>query len=538
MKLTKHEIAANAEQWIQKGYSLPKFDVEKITAETNDAPDWIHFGAGNIFRAFIASIQQDMLNVGAAKKGIVVAEGYDFEIVDAAYRPYDNLCLLVTMYGNGEMDKTILASVADSLRLDPQSGDYTRLKQIFALPGLKLASFTITEKGYQLRDPAGRILPGIEEDFSAGPGGVHSYLGKVTALLYERYRAGAFPIAMVSMDNCSHNGSRLYEAIHGFAKEWAARDLVDAGFAAYVESREKVGFPWTMIDKITPRPDQKVIEMLSSDGFEDARCIKTSKGTYVAPFVNAEETQYLVLEDWFPNGRPPIETARGVRFADRETVDKVERMKVCTCLNPLHTALAVFGCLLGYRKIAEEMQDPELKRLAWRIGNCEGLPVVIDPGILDPREFLDTVLNVRFPNKFMPDTPQRIATDTSQKLAIRFGETVKAYMAHPELDPGDLRLIPLVFAGWLRYAMGIDDEGRTFLPSDDPMLEQIQAALKDIRLGDVGPFDDRLHPIFANARIFGVDLYKAGLGKRAEGYFEELVAGRGAVRAALRKYLS
>ena len=43
----------------------------------------------------------------------------------------------------------------------------------------------------------------------------------------------------------------------------------------------------------------------------------------------------------------------------------------------------------------------------------------------------------------MPDAPQRIATDTSQKLSIRFGETIKAYQAKG-LDMDELVLIPLV----------------------------------------------------------------------------------------------
>ena len=137
-------------------------------------------------------------------------------------------------------------------------------------------------------------------------------------------------------------------------------------------------------------------------------------------------------------------------------------MKVCTCLNPLHTALAVFGCLLDYNLISAEMKNETLVKLVEGIGYKEGLPVVVNPGILDPKEFIDTVLNVRVPNPFMPDTPQRIATDTSQKLAIRFGETIKAYAASPELNVSDIKLIPLVFAGWLRYLMAIDDNGNEF----------------------------------------------------------------------------
>ena len=129
------------------------------------------------------------------------------------------------------------------------------------------------------------------------------------------------------------------------------------------------------------------------------------KNTYVVAFVNAEECEYLVIEDSFPNGRPALEKG-GFIFTDRETVNKTERMKVCTCLNPLHTSLAVFGCLLGFHRISDEMNDADLKRLVEIIGYNEGLPVVTDPGILNPKEFIDTVLNVRIPNPFMPDTPQ------------------------------------------------------------------------------------------------------------------------------------
>ena len=297
----------------------------------------------------------------------------------------------------------------------------------------------------------GAVFPAMEKDFAAGPDGAESYIGKIAALLYARYQAGALPVSLVSMDNCSHNGSRLFDAVTAFAAEWVRRGLVDAGFAGYVNDRAKVGFPWTMIDKITPRPDAKVIEMVRKDGFTDTDAVKTAKGTFVAPFVNAEETQYLVIEDWFPNGRVEIGGAYGVMYDDRETVDKVERMKVCTCLNPLHTALAVYGCLLGYTLISEEMKDPQLKKMVEIIGYREGLPVVVDPGVLDPRKFIDTGVKVRIPNVFMPDTPQRIATDTSQKLAIRFGETIKAYQKRPDLSVSDLKIIPLVFAGWLRY---------------------------------------------------------------------------------------
>ena len=181
-------------------------------------------------------------------------------------------------------------------------------------------------------------------------------MGKLTALLYARYNAGAAPVAMVSMDNCSHNGDKLKEAVGGFAQAWSEAGLTDAGFAAYVLESGKVSFPWSMIDKITPGPDASVSAMLEADGLE--------AGT---PFVNAEESEYLVIEANFPNGRPALEKA-GIYFTARETVDQVERMKVCTCLNPLHTTLAVYGCLLGFDRIWKEMQDEDLNKLVNVIG--------------------------------------------------------------------------------------------------------------------------------------------------------------------------
>jgi fructuronate reductase len=257
----------------------------------------------------------------------------------------------------------------------------------------------------------------------------------------------------------------------------------------------------------------------------------------VAPFVNSEETEYLVIEDDFPNGRPHLEDA-GFLFTDRRTVNQVERMKVCTCLNPLHTALAVLGCLLGYTKISEEMKDEDLVHLIKKIGYTEGLPVVTDPKILNPKEFIDTVINVRVPNPFMPDTPQRIATDTSQKLSIRYGETIKAYLASDTLDVKTLVGIPFVFAAWLRYLMGVNDEGKAFELSPDPLISSLETYVSDLKLGSVNAEEIRreLMPLLKNKQIFGVDLEEAGLADEVLKMFMEMLKGKGAVREALHKY--
>lgn len=542
MELSKSGLQDKA-QWEQAGYKLPQFDREAVERNTKENPFWIHFGAGNIFRAFQANVVQNLLNDGVLDRGLIVAEGYDYEIVEKMNRPHDEYTILVTLKADGNVEKTVVGSVVESCILDSENQtEYDRLKEIFSKDSLQMASFTITEKGYSLVNGQGQLLPAVEADFAAGPAKPVSYIGKVAALLYTRFLSGEKPIAMVSMDNCSHNGDKLYDAVKAFAKEWTENGLAEKGFLDYIVRKEKVSFPWSMIDKITPRPDASVEEILKKDGINGLEPVVTSKNTYVAPFVNAEECEYLVIEDKFPNGRPALEKG-DLMFTDRETVDKVEKMKVCTCLNPLHTALAVYGCLLGYTKISEEMKDAELVKLIQVIGYEEGLPVVVNPGVLDPKEFIDTVLNVRIPNPFMPDTPQRIATDTSQKLAIRFGETIKAYAAAPDKNVADLKLIPLVFAGWLRYLTAVDDECKEFELSSDPMLGEVcpyvaefKTALLEGKTVDSARIREVLQPVLENQKIFGVNLYEVDMAEKVCAYLEEMLAGKGAIRATLRKY--
>jgi len=538
MQLTNNELK-NKALWEKAGIQLPQFDREAMIQATEKAPKWVHFGAGNIFRAFPAAMAQTLLEQGIENTGIVVAEGYDGEIIDKCFAPFDNLCLLVTLKSDGTTEKKVIGSIASSHRIDH---DIAALKPAFANPSLQTASFTITEKGYSLTGRDGALMPEIAEDMKNGPAKPKSYLGRIAALLHERFANGELPLAMVSMDNCSHNGDMLFKAMEAFAKGWVENKVVAEGYLAYVRNRKKLSFPWSMIDKITPRPDESVRKMLADSGLENVQDIVTSKNTFVAPFVNAEETQYLVIEDCFPNSRPALDKT-GVLFAAKETVDMVEKMKVCTCLNPLHTALAVFGCLLGYTRISEEMKNPDLVKLIEGVGYREGLPVVTDPGIIKPKDFIDQVIKVRLPNPFMPDAPQRIATDTSQKIPIRFGETIKAYREGrfvkgvSGLTTNNLTLIPLVIAAWIRYLLGVDDQGKPFEVSSDPLYPNLKPMLAGISLGQKGPFHETLKPIISDSKLFAVNLYEAGLGEKVEGYFEELLAGPGAVAATLRKYV-
>lgn len=537
MKMNAASIRNESAQWEQLGVKLPAFDHEAMVARTKEHPMWVHFGAGNIFRGFIAALQQNLLNRGLSDRGIIAADTFDYDIIDKIYTPYDSLTMMVTLNPDGTTSREIIGSVAEGLRANSAEPEMMeRFRSIFVDPGLQMISFTITEKGYALYRPDGSLMPVVQADMNEGPASARHAMSMVAALLYERFRAGGYPLAVVSMDNCSHNGEKLQNSVMTVAKAWAEKGFVGQDFIDYLEDESKIAFPWSMIDKITPRPHKMVEESLLKDNIEDMTPIITAKNTFIAAFVNAERPQYLVIEDKFPNGRPPLEKA-GVYLTDRETVNKTERMKVTTCLNPLHTAMSVYGCMLGYTLICDEMKDADIVALIKRLGYVEGLPVVVNPGILDPKAFIDEVVEQRLPNPFMPDAPQRIATDTSQKVGIRFGETIKSYIAQG-MDLNNLVSIPLALAGWLRYLLAVDDEGKAFEVSSDPLKDDIQAKLAGIEVGKPETYQGQLKGILSNASIFGLDLTETVLAEKIEGYFVAELAGVGAVRKTLHEALN
>ena len=527
--------------WKDSEIETPKYDINQVRKNTAERPTWVHFGAGNIFRGFIAAAADKLLNDNIMDTGIIAIDTHaagrddDYEMIDKVYKPFDNLTLLASIKSNGDIDKKVIGSITDIIHAD-FINYYEALKKIFISSSLQIASFTITEKGYSIKDSNGNYNSIVQEDINNEPKKAKNIMSITAAMLLERYKNGAFPIAMLSIDNCSNNGDKLKSSIIDIAKEWSKKGFADEGFIEYLENSKKTAFPLSMVDKITPRPSEIIAKKLEETGLEEMSVFKVGHNP-MAGFVNAEVPEYLVVEDLFPNGRAKLEKA-GVYITDRITVQTAEKMKVTTCLNPLHTALAVFGCLLNYNFIYEEMKDPLLKKLVEKIGYDEGMKVVANPKILNPKDFIKEVIEERFVNPYIPDSPQRIATDTSQKIPIRYGETLKSYIKNG-LDTSSLIGIPLTIAGWLRYLMGIDDNGKPMNISPDPMLEELQKYIKNIKFKNKDSIGNNLKPILSNKSIFAVDLYdeKVNLGSKIESYFSEMISKENAVKECLKKYI-
>ena len=175
-------------------------------------------------------MQPGLLNEGAADRGIIAADTFDYDIIDKIYTPYDNLTMNVTLNPDGTTSREIIGSVAEGLRANSADAEMmARFKQIFTDPGLQMISFTITEKGYALYRPDCSLMPVVQADIDGGPAHAGHAMRMVAALLLERFQNGAAPRPVVSMDNCSHNGAKLQASVMTVAKAWLEKDYVGKG---------------------------------------------------------------------------------------------------------------------------------------------------------------------------------------------------------------------------------------------------------------------------------------------------------------------
>lgn len=531
MELTREGISCR-QVFESAGIQLPDFDVVQMQAKGREHPRWVHIGAGNIFRVFIARIAHEMISSGHDWP-ITAVHTTEPEKIERQLIAHDLLSLGVVLNPDGARDLQVIAGISEALATR-RADDFERLTEIFRSPELSLVSLTITEKGYAIHTSSGSYQPQLLQQLQTDPHSYHAHtMAQLAGLLLHRFEAGAAPLTLLSADNFSHNGDKLRDSITSIAREWRKREAVPEEFLEWLSSGECVAFPISVMDKITPRPSVQISQELAGLGFTDMN-IETIGHSHVAGFVNTEPAEYFIIEDKFAGDRPPFEDF-GVRIVDRQMCDDFESMKVTTCLNPLHTALAVAGCLLRFPTIDAQMRDPELVALVRELGWKEGLPVVADPVVVKPEEFLREVLEVRFPNQYLPDDPARIAMDTSQKVPIRFGETLKKYRERG-MNLDELHAIPLVFALWCRYLMGIGDDGEPFAPAPDPLYEELHEHVADFSLGtavSAEKIHEALKPILSNTEIFRTNLYESALAAKTEKFFARLIAGVGAVRATL-----
>ena len=408
----------------------------------------VHLGLGAFHRAHQAVYTEDAVAAGGGDWGIVAVAPRSAAVL-AALKAQDRLFSVTTRSGAGSSSRVI--GVFSGLRR--AAADPTAVVALLADPAVRVVTLTVTEKAYRLDPVTGRLLPDDDllADLSTARPPV-TVPGLLVRGLLARYRADAGPIALVSCDNLPANGRRL----HGLIDLALRQVKPTAGPAACAWVAANVTFPGTMVDRIVPASTPQTLATAAAA--LNARDLAAVCG---------EPYRQWVIEDDFPAGRPAWERAGAVLTGDAQPW---ERLKLRT-LNGVHSAIAYLGALAGRETIAEALEIPGLRHAMRGFIADDVAPSLVAPEGVSVVEYGDEVLD-RFANPAIGHRTVQVAMDGSQKLPQRVLHTIIDRRA----AGADARWGALVLAAWMRYTLGVTDDGRA-LPLDDPLAEVIRARL-------------------------------------------------------------
>ncbi|MEV6982443.1 mannitol dehydrogenase family protein [Sphaerisporangium sp. NPDC051017] len=422
---------------------LPGYDRASVRAGI------VHFGVGGFHRAHQAVVVDELLKEGSGQEWGIVGVGVlpgDVAMRDAL-SAQDGLYTLVRKHPDGRVDARVIGSIIDYLFApdDPE-----RVIELLADPGVRIVSLTITEGGYSFDQVTGAFdssTPAIQADLA--PGAVpQTVFGLVLEALARRRERGIAPFTIMSCDNIQGNGDKARTVFSAFAS------LRDPEIGRWVI--DQVAFPNSMVDRITP---------VTTD--EDRRLVEHEFGITDRWPVVAEPFFQWVLEDRFPGGRPPYDTA-GVQLV--EDVEPYELMKL-RLLNASHQGMAYFGYLSGHRYAHEATADPAIGSFLRDYMDQEATPTLRPvPGVdLDAYK---TTLIERFANPAIRDTLARLCAESSDRIPKWLLPVIREQLR----AGGDIRRSAAIVASWARYAEGVDEQGEPIYVVDRDADELVRIA--------------------------------------------------------------
>ena len=396
----------------------------------------VHFGVGGFHRAHQAMYLDRLMNEGKALDWGICGVGvmpFDQRMRDAM-QAQDCLYTLVLKYPDGTFEPRVIGSIVEYLYA-PDDPDAVIEKM--ASEATRIVSLTVTEGGYNFNAVTGEFEadnPDVQHDLQPGVAPKTTF-GLITEALARRRERGMAPFTVMSCDNIQGNGDAAKKSFVAFAhlRDAASEDI---GLGDWVE--QNVAFPNCMVDRITPvTTDDDREEIARRFGVEDRW-----------PVVCEDFTQW-VLEDHFPQGRPPLEDA-GVQLV--EDVMPYELMKL-RLLNASHQGLCYFGYLAGYRLVHDVCQDPLFANFLLAYMEREATPTLDPVPGVDLEEYKPNLI-ARFSNAYVRDTVARLCAESSDRIPKWLLPVVRHNLAHG----GEITRSAAIVASWARYAEAVDEQ--------------------------------------------------------------------------------
>lgn len=396
----------------------------------------LHLGLGSFHRAHQAVYLHQLRELGDTRWSIAAGNlRNDMQGTIAALQAQGGAYTLETITPAGECAYSRIASIT---RVVVYQDDLADLRSIAANPSTRIISFTVTEAGYYL-DAKNKLdwatfadLRADLEIVKSGQAG-HTIYGGLVSLLRARMQADAGPVTLLNCDNLRHNGDRSRGGLLAFIQA-----VGDGALLAWVQ--KNTTSPNAMVDRITPRPTQEVIER-----------VKAATGAADPAAVMSESFIQWVIEENFIAGRPEWEKV-GVEMV--HSVQAHEEAKI-RLLNATHSCIAWAGTLVGLHYIHEGTQHNAIRQMAYDYVTNDAIPVLHSPEKPCPinlENYRDVVLQ-RFANSAIADTNERVAMDAFSKIPGMIAPTIRdklQYAGSASASIQSVAMLPALFLAYLQ----------------------------------------------------------------------------------------
>jgi D-arabinitol 4-dehydrogenase len=384
----------------------------------------VHLGYGAFHRAHQAVFLDDYmeqsgdLNWGIAAVNLRREESAEFALMAETQNGY----IMRSVAPNGAAE---LRRVRPHLTFQDWSSDATAAEALLAQPDVHLVTITVTEGGYY-GDAQGLLNPAdqtINDELSNGKKvSVYAYLADALDM---RRAVLDQPITVACCDNIPQNGKKLRANLTAY--------LILAGrleLRAWVD--QKVTFPCSMVDRITPRSTPEIRDSIEAE----------LGGKTTAPIMAEAFTQWVLQDDF----AGPMPNLAQVGVTITQGVEAYEDAKI-RILNGGHTCLTYLAALMGIETFDAAMRDPELLAHFTGYETAEVLPAITRDLPFDKGEYLAEITR-RFGNRDIGDTISRICTDGMAKFPIFIRPTLEGSFSQGRVPHYGLASI----ASWYVFA--------------------------------------------------------------------------------------
>ena len=471
------------------------------------APEKVmQFGEGNFLRAFV-DYWFDVSNEKAGWNGkCVLIQPIKFGLAEMINKQEGLYTLYLRGRENGEKidRKRVISSVSRCLNPYEEAG-FASMMELARSDDLEYIVSNTTEAGI-VYDPACQL-----EDKPA-----NSFPGKLTQVLYERWKAGKEGLVILSCELIDNNGKELLRCVNQYIDQWG----LEEGFKAYVN--DKCTFCSTLVDRIVPgriRDEEEVARLEEENGYADPLLVVGE----VFGVWNIEGPEWLEKQLPFK--------AAGLNCPVVPDVTPYKKRKV-RILNGAHTGFVLGAFLGGFNIVRDCMENETILGYMNKMLDEEVIPTL--PLEKDDLMSFAAAVQDRFNNPFVNHELLTISLNSTAKWRARNFPSLEEYLEKTgQLPP----CLVTSFAAYMAfYSNDIQElteaglvcrrpDGDTYTISDDRWVLEFYYDHKD---------DDAAaltHAVMTNEQMWGQDLTQIPGFEAEAARILDLIRKEGALKA-------